>query len=141
MPKIAATLITSVTGSVVTTDGSHMVLQVRTADGGEIALGVPRKQFAQLIDHCAFSNAQCERILRSGHELKETVTWWNSALDRSSRELSLTLTFGKGGTLSFGFTEHMAKVLLASLRATFNESAVGQESKSATNIRHSQAAS
>lgn len=64
LPRIAATIIESITGSVVTTDGRHMVLQVRTTDGvdgADVALGVPREQIMQLIDHCAISDVQCEK--------------------------------------------------------------------------------
>jgi hypothetical protein len=36
-----------------------------------------------------------------------------------SRELTLSLTFGRGGTLSFALSDHMARALLATLRGHY----------------------
>ena len=113
---MAVTVIESILGSVATVDGRHAVLQARTTDDIVIALGVAREQLAHLIDHCAFSHAQCEKALRCGLDLTATASWWNGRLDRGSREFTLALTFGKGGTMSFVLTEHMAKALLATLQ-------------------------
>lgn len=134
MPAIAADIIKNITGSVVTTDGCHMVLQVRTIEGDDIVLAVPRDQIMQLVDHCAISDIQCKRTLRRGVESKIAVNWWNSALDRESREFILALTFGKGGALSFALTEHMAKALLATLRGHFEGDDLGVVPKTAANI-------
>ena len=134
MPTIAANIIESITGSVVTIDGRHMVLQFRTTDGDDIALGVPPKQIMQLIDHCAVSDVQCQRILHGGVESKVAVSWWNSTLDRESGEFILTLTFGKGGSLSFALNEHMAKALLATLRDHFEAGALDAVRVRAANI-------
>ena len=125
MPTIAATLVESITGSVATVDGCHMVLQLRTTDGADIALGVPREQIMALIDHCAVSDVQCESILRSGVPSKLAVSWWNSARDQDSGDFILTLTFGKGGSLSMALTPHMATALLATLRGHFEAGASG----------------
>jgi hypothetical protein len=127
MPMIAATLIENITSSVPTTDGRRMVLKARTSDDVHLVLGIARDQIAELIDHCAFSNAQCESILRAGLELKTSVSWWTSAMN-PLREFELAITFGKGGTLTFSFSEPMAKALLATLRCHFNEQ--GGESES-----------
>lgn len=62
------------------------------------------------------------------------VSWWNSALDRESREFILTLMFGKGGSLSFALNEHMAKALLATLRGHFEAGALGAVPEIAANI-------
>ena len=116
MPKLAVTLIESIVGSVATTDGRHAVLQARTTDDTVVAVGIAREQLAHLIDHCAFAYAQCERVVRGGVDLKATASWWNGAVDPESGEFTLTLTFGKGGAMAFALTEHMAKILLATLR-------------------------
>jgi hypothetical protein len=115
MPRVPVTMIESIADTFVTTDGCHVVLDARTVDGIHIALGIPRDQIAPLIDHCAYADAQCESVLRSNAAFKTAVGWWNSALDRASGEFVLMLTFGKGGTLSFGLSEHMAKALLTTL--------------------------
>jgi hypothetical protein len=112
-----------------------MVLRVRTTDGVDVALGVPRDQLMQLIDHCALSDRQCERILCSGVESRVAVSWWNSALDRESKEFVLTVTFGKGGSLSIALTEHMAKALLATLRTHFEAGALGAVPERAAKTR------
>lgn len=119
MPRVSVTMIESIAGSVVTTDGCHAVLEARTVDGIHVALGIPRDQIAPLIDHCAYADAQCERVLRSNAAFKTAVGWWDSALDPASGEFVLKLTFGRGGTLSFGLSEHMAKALLTTLRDRF----------------------
>ncbi len=116
LPKLAVTLIESIVGSVATTDGRHVVLQARTTDDTVVAVGVAREQLAHLIDHCAFAHAECERVVRGGPDLKATASWWNGTVDPESGEFTLTLTFGKGGALSFALTERMAKLLLATLR-------------------------
>jgi hypothetical protein len=125
LPKLAVTLIESIVGSVATTDGRHAVLQARTTDDTVVALGVAHEQLAQLIDHCAFAHAQCESVRRGGLDLKATASWWNGTVDQGSGEFTLTLTFGKGGALSFALTERMAKLLLATLRDHYEGSASG----------------
>jgi hypothetical protein len=134
MPRIAATLVENITGCAVTTDGCHMVLQVRTTDGDDLALGVGHAQIMELIDHCAVANVQCEKLLCNGIESKASVSWWSSAVDRTSGEFILALTFGKGGSLSFALTEHMAKALLATLRVHFEGSAPRSAPEKAANI-------
>ena len=108
-------MIDRVASSAVSNDGHHTVLSLRTQDGSEFALGIPCDLLAPLIDHCASANTESERILRTGRDLKITTSWWNSAMDRESGEFTLMLSFGKGGTLSFGLSAHMAKALLATL--------------------------
>jgi hypothetical protein len=99
MPRVPVTMIESIADSFVTTDGCHVVLDARTADGIHIALGIPRDQIAPLIDHCAYADAQCESVLRSNAAFKTAVGWWNSALDPASGEFVLMLTFGRGNII------------------------------------------
>ena len=129
MPKLAVTVIESILGSVATTDGRHAVVQARTADDLVIALGVAHEELEHLIDHFAFSHAQCERTRRSGLDLKATAYWWNGRLDRASGEFTLTLTFGKGGTMSFVLTDLMARALLANLRGHYESGVVSRTSE------------
>jgi hypothetical protein len=112
-------MIDRIVSSLVSTDGRHMVLTGETTDGAGITLGVACDQIASLIDHCALAGAKSERILRSGEDLKVAASWWNSAMDRDSGAFTLMLTFGKGGTLAFGLSEHMARKLLATLSVHF----------------------
>src|SRR5271169_6250803 len=119
MPRVPVTMIESIAGSVVTTDGRHAVLEARTVDGIPLALGIPQDQILPLIDHCAYADAQCESVLRSNVSFRARVGWWNSTMDSASGEFVLMLTFGKGGTLSFGLSERMAKALLTTLRNHF----------------------
>jgi hypothetical protein len=134
MPKIAATIVKTIAGSTVTTDGCHMVLQLRTTDGDDLALGVGHAQLMELIDHCAAANVQCEDILCSGIERAAPVSWWKSAVDPKSGEFILTLTFGKGGSLSFALTDHMTKALQETLRVRFEESAPRAAPDNAANV-------
>lgn len=134
MPRIAATIVENITDSAVTTDGRHMVLQVRTTDGDNLALGVGHAQIMELIDHCAASNIQCEKLLCDGIESKAPVSWWNSVVDPTSGDFILALTFGKGGSLSFALTEHMARALLATLRVHFEASAARSAPEKAANV-------
>ena len=128
MPKLAVTVIESILASMATTDGRHAVLQARTVDDHVIALGVASEQLANLIDHCAFSHAQGEKARRSGLDLKTAASWWNGSLDRDTGDFTLTLTFGKGGTMSFVLTELMAKALLVTLRGHYDRGAANQVS-------------
>ena len=119
MPKMRVTMIEDVLRSVVTLDGCHTVLWLRTVDDGAMPVAVPRAQIPPLIDFCALALSQSERILpaeslREG--IKTAVTWWNSSVEPQSGELTLDLTFGSGGTLSFAFSERMANALLATLQ-------------------------
>jgi hypothetical protein len=125
MPRIAAMMIDRVTRSLASSDGRHVVLQARTADGEDISFAIPREQIDTLIDHCAFGASQSEEILRSGLDLRTAVRWWNSALDRESGGFRLALTFGSGGTVRFDFSEHMARALLATLRGSYEADAGG----------------
>jgi hypothetical protein len=119
MPKIAVTMVEHVLSSAVTLDGRHAVLWLRTAHDGAIPLAVPCEQLPLLIDCGALALSQSERTLRSNFPCegnKAAVTWWNAAVDPQSRELTLDLTFGSGGTLSFALSEHMANALRTTLQ-------------------------
>ncbi len=126
LPKLAVTVIESILGSVATTDGRHAVLQARTTDDHVIALGVASEQLANLIDHCAFSLAQCENARRSGLDLKAAARWWSGSLDRDTGDFTLTVTFGKGGTMSFVLGELMAKALLVTLQGHYDRGAANR---------------
>jgi hypothetical protein len=115
MPKIAGILADTLLRSAATNDGCHVVLQLRTADGDEVNIAIPREQVGEHIDHLAFGASRTEEIIRHGQHLRSAVTWWTSSVDRGTGSLALTLTFGQGGTFCFEFTEHMAKALLTSL--------------------------
>ena len=122
MPKIAVTIIERVLNSVVTTDGGHAVLWLRTVDDEALPLALPRDQLPAIVDHCALALSQSEKILRfndSPDEGKAAVTLWNSSVDPQSRELTLDLTFGRGGTLSFALSEYLATALLATLQSHY----------------------
>jgi hypothetical protein len=122
VPKIAVTLIEHVLRSAVTADGRHAVLWLRTVDDGAMPLALPCEQVQLLIDRCALALSQSERISRSNSppdDNKAAVDWWNASVDPQSRELTLDLTFGSGGTLSFALSERMANALLVTLRAHY----------------------
>jgi len=116
MPRIPGLMIETLTRSLVTVDGRHVVLQSRTADGNEVSLAIPREQISRFIDHLAFGASRTEEITRSGENVRMAAIWWNSAFDQKSGSLSLTLTFGQGGALCFDLSEHMAKALLTTLK-------------------------
>lgn len=119
MPRISGIVIGSLTRSTVTTDGHHVVLQSRTVDGDDITLAVTREQVGELIDHLTLGASRIEEIVREGQCLRAAVGWWNSAVDRDSGKLALTLTFGQGGALCFDFSEPMGRALLCALRGYY----------------------
>ena len=131
MPKLAVTMIENIVGAMATTDGRYAVLQARTADDTVVALGVPQAELGHLIDHCAFAHSECERAHRTGVDLTATASWWNGTVDPQSGDLTLALTFGKGGEQSFVLTEQMARALLATLADHYGgaESPVHEKSR------------
>jgi len=119
MPKIPVTMIDRIVGSTISADGDHMLLQLRTTEGSDMALALECNQIGELIDHCAQAGTESQRIVHAGPDSSAMVNWWNSAIDRASRQFTLMLTFGRGGTLSFDFSEHMARALLGTLHTLY----------------------
>jgi hypothetical protein len=134
MSRVEVVMLDRIINTAVSADGLHMLLRLGTSEGlegSEISLALACDHIASLIDHCACASAESERIQRLGRELKLTTTWWCSTLDRETGELMLALTFGKGGTLSFCLSEHMACSLLATLRSYFEPHPAIQTTKHA----------
>jgi hypothetical protein len=116
-PRIAVTLVDYVVDAKLALDARHLVLWLRTK-GGAMPLAVPCEELPLVIDHCAQALAQRKARADLSCDLTIVpVTWFNSSVDRQSHELTLALTFGHGGTLSFVFSEPMSHALHATLRA------------------------
>jgi hypothetical protein len=111
---IAVTLAEQVVDSTLALNGHHLVLWLRTKEDGALPIALPCDQLPSLIDHCAQGLAQ-------HRPAPMPVTWFSSSVDRRSRELTLALSFGQGGTLSFVFSEAMAQALRATLQASHDK--------------------
>jgi hypothetical protein len=115
-------MVRRVLNSAVTNDGGHAVLWLGTVDDRAVPVALPREELSPLIDRCALALSQSERIVRAASPSdgnKAAVTWWNSSVDPLSREFTLELTFGSGGTLSFALSERMANALLTTLQSHY----------------------
>jgi hypothetical protein len=107
--RIAVTLAENVVESTLALDGRHLVLWLRTKGDGSMPIALPCDQLPSLIDHCAQALALRKATV--------PVTWFNSSVDRQSQELTLALSFGQGGTLSFMLPPSMQQALRATLQA------------------------
>lgn len=121
--NIAVTLIERIAASAVSADGRHMALTLHDKEANEIILGIPSEQVPCLIDHGARALCDSERILRPlpDRGAQAIVTWWNLARSVADGGFVLSLTFGSGGSLAFGLTEHMAAAMLETLRVHLEE--------------------
>lgn len=116
MEKVAVTMIDRVAGSAVTVEGDRMLLRLAPVDGSDMALGLECDRIPELIDHCARALSESERARRPGLGAVLNVFWWNSAVERETRQFKLMLTFGLGGTLCFSLSDAMAHALLDTLQ-------------------------
>jgi hypothetical protein len=116
--KIAATMIEEVATSAVTEDGDHLALTLRDSLGNLLTFGFPSDELPHLIDHAAHALNERERMLRPNGDGtgRFAVTWWNLARHNQEGDLVLSFTFGTGGSLGFTLTEHMAALLMETLR-------------------------
>jgi hypothetical protein len=124
MEKVEVTMIDRITGSAVTVQGDRMLLRLAPVGGSELALGLERDQIPELINHCARSLSESERVRRPGSGAVLNVFWWNSAIERETGQFKLMLTFGLGGTLCFGLSDSMAHALLDTLQQHY---AIGKD--------------
>jgi hypothetical protein len=116
--RIAVTLAEHVVDSTLALDGRHLVLWLRTKSDGAMPIALPCDQLTSLIDHCAQGLAQHKARADLAPDFATVpVTWFSPSLDLQSQELTLGLTFGQGGTLSFVFSAAMSHALRTTLQA------------------------
>ena len=100
--QIPATVITKVSGSLVSDDGQQMALKLLQPDGTDLVLAIPRYEILNLVDVAAHARSQSDKILKVDPKTSvgHRVIWWDLAIDDTTNQVVLTLTFGAGGKLA-----------------------------------------
>lgn len=123
MPTVSVSMVERLIDSTIAQDGGHAVMWFQPKGGdAALPLAIPCDQLPALIDRCAQAYSQGLKVAGSDPLFdgnKTAVAWWTSAVDPQSKELTLNLTFGSGGTLNFAFSEPMARALLSTLQGHY----------------------
>lgn len=116
--QIPATVITQVSGSLVSDDGQQMALKLLQPDGTDLVLAIPRDEILNLVDVAAHARSQSDKILKVDPKTSvgHRVIWWDLAIDDTTNQVVLTLTFGAGGKLAFLFGKDGAQRMLEALQ-------------------------
>lgn len=94
-------------------------LMATDSDGKPVELVIPHDRILSLIDLATLAYSKGEKKLARPNAKTKVgfdVTWWELSATKEGEHFLMTMTFGAGGTLTFGLKRAMTQLVLETLQ-------------------------